>query len=171
MTNDQIKTAIAACPKGANIIVEWERPVKLRAAYKGMPLTKHSKMLCRVGVAYDNKAATQVGRASGDLPAENAGLRGFEWESYPTLLRAVKTGLLYIRLEAGTFKNVKTETKFLLDGQEVAKADYAHAMLASETKSSEFKGTFNCKVESILRIHEYNDETETNEAEGETETA
>jgi hypothetical protein len=164
MTNDQIKAAIGACPKGANVIVEWERPVSLRAAYDGMPLTKRTKMLCRLGVAYDHKETTKEGRANGDLPAENAGLKGFEWQEYPILLRAVKTGLLYIRLEMGTFKNVKTVTKFLLDGQEVAKDDYIHAMLSSETAPRKFSGTFNCKVESITRIHEYREETEAEEA-------
>jgi hypothetical protein len=156
MTEQEIKAAIEATPKGANIMVEWERPVKVRAAYKGLPLTKRTKMLCRIGVAYDNKASVIEGRDNGDLPAENAGLKGFEWEQYPTLLRAEKTGLLYIRLEAGTFKNVQTIVQYFLDGQEVKKADYEHTMLSNETQTREdFAGTFNCKVETIRYIQDF----------------
>jgi len=123
-------------------------------------LTKRTKMLCRIGVAYDNKAAVIEGRDNGDLPAENAGLNGFEWEQYPTILKAIKTGLLYIRLEKGTFKNVQTVVQYFLDGQEVKKADYEHTMLASETTEREdFAGTFNCKIETIRYIQDFKAET------------
>jgi hypothetical protein len=78
-----------------------------------------------------------------------------EWVQYPTILKSTKTGKFYLRLEVGTFKNVKTKTQFLLDGQEVAKSDYEHCMLGSETKKSERFGTFNVGAENILKVHEF----------------
>jgi hypothetical protein len=168
MTLEQLRAVISAVPKGANIVVEWERPVKLRKAYATMPMTKHSKMLCRIGVDYDHKQPTKDGRADGSLPAENAGLNGMTWVDFPTILQSNKTGKYYLRLEAGTFGNVKTETEFRLDGQPVEKADWAHTMLASESTPSKRFGTFNIGAETILRIH--NHEVE-NENEGEAENA
>jgi hypothetical protein len=165
-----IRSIIAETPKGANIWAIWERPVKLRVAYKGLPLTKRTKMLVRIAVDYDNKASVIEGRAIGDLPAENAGLNGMVWVDFPTILQAVKTGKYQLRLEVGTFKNAETVVKYFLDGQEVEKADYEHTMLASETtERKDFAGTFNIDINNIREIHYHVVETEEEaEAQGET---
>lgn len=156
MTDEQIKQVIKETPKGANIWVEWERSVKFKKAYDGLPMTKRTRMLCRIGINYDNKAEVKDGRANGELPAQNAGLRGFEWDTFPTLLKATKTGLLYIRLESGTFCAPTTTEFRLATGEVVVKADYEHAMLASEKRpAKEGDLTFNCKAETILRIHRH----------------
>jgi hypothetical protein len=174
MNEAQLRTAIGACPKGANIYVEWERPVKLRAAYKTMPMTKFTRMLCRLGCDYDKIKETQDKRESGELPAQNAGLRGMEWDTFPTILKNAKEEL-YLRLESGTF-NVKAEREYRLDGQVVQFEDHKHQMLSSEyPKEKNGHLTFNVKGAHIKSIHNYEmapavavEETET---ETETETA
>jgi hypothetical protein len=169
MTLAEIRAIIAVTPKGANIWAIWERPVKLRVAYKGMPLTKRTKMLVRIAVDYDRKDDVIEGRANGDLPAENAGLKGVTWIDFPTILQAVKTGKYQLRLEVGTFNNAKTVVQYFLDGQEVKKEDYEHTMLANETaKREDFAGTFNIDIDNIRQIHRHVVETE-GEAEGEAQ--
>ena len=169
MKKSDILTAIEG-KKGACLWVEWTRPVALRAAYKGMPLTKSTRMLCRLAVDYDNKEETIRGRENGSLPAVNAGLKGFIWNVAPTILESVKTGKLYLRLEAAVFKNAKTTVEFKIDGQVVEKADYAHAMLGKETKKGERSATFNVACDAITRIHnETCEPIAEDEAEGEAE--
>ena len=154
MTKTEILQAIAAAPKGANIMVDWERPLKMRKAYKNMPMTKFTSMLCRIAVDYDNTKPTIEGRANGSLPAVNAGLNGMQWETFPTLLKSIKSGKLHIRLQTGTFKNVETKKEYRLNGQKIEKEDYAHAM-CKEPKSNGKFGPFNVPIENIIRIHKY----------------
>jgi hypothetical protein len=176
MTEAELRAAIGACPKGANVYVEWERPVKLRTAYKGMPMTKFTRMLCRLGCDYDKIKETQDKRESGELPAQNAGLRGMEWDTFPTILKSIKTGALYLRLESGTF-NVKAEREYRLDGQVVEFEAHKHQMLASEyPKPKDGHLTFNVNASQIKTIHNYEVATETeteteDETEDETKTA
>jgi hypothetical protein len=169
MKKSDILTAIKG-KKGACVWVEWTRPVYLRAAYKGLPLTKSTRMLCRLAVDYDKKQDTIRGREDGSLPAVNAGLKGFIWNEAPTILESVKTGKLYLRLEAAVFKNARTTVEFKLDGQVVEKADYAHAMLGKETTKRERSATFNVSCEQITRVHAETCELiAEDEAEGEAE--
>ena len=97
MTEDFAKALITSVPKGANVHAQWERPMKVRAAYKGIPLTKKTTMVVRL-VEYDSKEAVKQARMNGTLPAENAGVLGMEWVQYPYLLRGIKSGKLLIRI-------------------------------------------------------------------------
>ena len=156
MNETQIRQAIKETQYGANVFVEWERPCHLRKAFTGMPLTKYTRMLCRIAVKYDNKRQTKVGRADGTLPRINPGLKGKTWIDFPTLMRYNKSGKIGIRLESGTF-NVPAVRQYKLDGQVVPFEDYEHAMLASET--SEIKTcqlTFDVPIEAIISVHNYN---------------
>jgi len=160
MNEQAIKNAIATCPKGANVYVAWERPVKLRVAYKGLPLFKRTKMLLRLGVPYDSMEEVEQGRADGTLPAENQGLKGKEWVNFPTLKRSLKTGklLLSVKIAKVFGKAVtKAETIFVMReaGIEtvVEKADYVHAMLASETSKRDMPKTFDLTADTVLSIH------------------
>jgi hypothetical protein len=156
MTEAEAKTAVAATPKGAHVWVSWERPAHLRKAHSTMPLTKRTRMLCRISVAYDNKKQTVEARADGSLPATPQELIGRTWETYPTFVRFTKSGLLGLRLESGTFK-AKTEKGYFLDGQEIDIEDYRSFCTAREfPKPSEFEQlTFDVKVENILSIHRH----------------
>jgi hypothetical protein len=163
MTDEQLAEALKDLPKGANVLVTWKRPVKLKKAYRNMPFTKLTTMLCRIGVSY------------GELPAANAGLKGFEWIEAPMTLRHIKNGKTYLRLESGTFKS-KAKVTYEIDGQIVDFANWDHAIMASERPKEKKEGnlTFNVGAENILAIHNYSievDETETEtEEDGETET-
>lgn len=169
MNDVQLVEAIAAAPIAANIFITWERPAKMRAKYKGMPMTKRTTMLLRLGVDYDKMQDVQEARADGSLPATNQGMKGKEWVTFPYLKRSLKTGktLLSVKKASTCFK-AKTDTVYLLDGQEVNKDDYAHAMLGYEFKKGEVPNTFDLTGENVTRIHNYNIETE---EEGETEGA
>jgi len=154
MKIEQFNEALKVIPNGANIMVEWERPVKVKKAYTGLPLTKRTLMLCRIAVKYDNILEVKHGRVDGSLPAENAGLKGYEWVNYPTTLRHLKSGTLAVRLESGTFDNVKTVTQYFLNGQEVPKENYEHTMIASEKRPpKEGHLTFNVRVEYLRKLH------------------
>lgn len=170
MTNEELKQALDGTQNGANYIASWERPCKLRKAFGTMPLTKRTVMLVRVGVQYDAIKVVQEGREDGTLPAENAGLKGWEWINYPLTIKNLRNGKPYLRMESGTF-NVKAEVKYFLDGQEIAFEDYKHTMLASEyPKPKKDHLTFNVPVDAILSIHKYvaaKNEVEEGEAEGE----
>jgi hypothetical protein len=136
MNPEQINEAINATPKGANVIVEWERPCYLRAGFKTMPLTKYTNMLCRLGCNYDNIIDTQNGRADGSLPAVNAGLKGRTWVLFPVLLRSIKQpDRIYLRLQSGTFQR-ETQREYRLDGRKIDVEDYRQYMLAQEFRKS-----------------------------------
>lgn len=151
MQLEQVKAAIAATPKGANIVVEWVRPVE---TYKGVTasVTKSVRMVGRIGMEYDNLAAVQAKRESGELPAENKGLNGMEWIEAPWLLRSIKSGKYQIRLYNGTSPNVKPETHWFLNGVEVAK-EQVMALITAKEKDSSHGDCFSCKVENMTRIH------------------
>jgi len=172
MNDVQLAEALNALPnKGANIFVTWERPVKLKKAYQGMPFVKRTTMLCRIGCSYDNIAQVQEKRESGELPAVNAGLNGFEWIEFPSTLRHLKNGKTYLRLESGTFAH-KAKVEYKIDGQIVDIKNWQHAILASEKpKKKEGNLTFNVGAENLIAIHSYSTEkVEAPEVEDETET-
>ncbi len=151
MQIEQVKQAIEKTPKGANIVVEWVRPVKTKKAFDGN-ITKSCRMVGRIGIEYDNTKSVQEKRENGDLPSENQGLNGMEWIQYPFLLRAIKSGKEQLRLFKGTSDKVSPEVHFFLNGREVNKEEIENVMLASE-KTSRQGDCFSCKIENITRIH------------------
>ena len=152
MTIEEVKNAINNINRGSNVKVTYERPVKLRKAYKGMPLTKKTTMQCRIGINYDNILPVKKAREEGTLPKENAGIKGMEWEQYPFVLKG-KNDRLYLRCYTSTFKS-KSETTYLLDGQVVNKEDFQDAMLASEkSRGHNPAGAFNLPIEGIQVLH------------------
>lgn len=121
----------------------WVRPMKTR---KGVTdtVTKTVRCVGRVGLAYDNRAAVQDARESGELPATNAGLPWGEWfavngESFFPYLITHK-GNLYLRIYPVPGRAPKVIYK--LNGRIVSKAEIAHLCLASEF--SEVKEDIGC---------------------------
>jgi hypothetical protein len=164
MTEAEIRAAIEATPKGSNVYVVWERRLDLKKAYKGFPLFKRTKMLLRLGVDYDEMDDVKKARENGDLPAENAGMRGKEWVDFPTLKRSLKTGnlLLSVKLAKVYGKTVKkAETVYIVReaGKEtVCKSEegiakYGHMMYAK--RKGEMPNTFDLKIEDVISIHEH----------------
>jgi len=174
MQLEQVKTAMDATPKGANVILEWVRPCKVKKSVTDN-ITKSVRMVGRTQIDYDNQKAVQEKRENGDLPAENQGLSwGFfpDYDNEPwhiCLNQGVKKTLEdgtpnpeyykvtdstthYVRLYNGTSKNVKAESHFFRNGQEVTMEDIKTEVLASE-KDKPHGDCFNCKVENMTRIH------------------
>jgi hypothetical protein len=179
MKINQIKQAIAGTPKGANVKLTLERPVRLKKAYEGLPLFKRTTMTVRIGVNNDTRLATVEARENGSRPAVNQGLKGMEWVDAPTLLVSINNpNQFYLRCEPSSNKDERTKPTFVMveAGIEtvVEKADYEHMMLASEKQPSRpYDGCFNTKIENVKRLHtfveseiEAEDEAE-DEAEGE----
>jgi hypothetical protein len=145
----QVETAIETAPKGANIILEWVRPLKTR---KGVTdnLTKSVRMVGRMGLDYNNVAAVQEKRESGELPAEPQPLPWGTWYKFPFLIQ--HKGAFYLRLYKGTSEKVHPESHFFRNGIEVKREEIAASLLASELDEKDGE-TFTCKVENMTRIH------------------
>ena len=136
--------------KGANIILEWERPCKVRKSYDGPAITKRVKMVGRTGVEYDNIKSVQEKREDGTLPFENQGLPWGTWLSYPFIIE--HKGNHYVRLYNGTSKLTRPCVAFFQGGMEVAKEAVESFLLASELRS-EHGDTFTCNISNMIRIH------------------
>lgn len=165
MEMKQVKTAIENTPKGANIIVEWLRPVKTRAAFKTTHIEKSVRMVGRMGIDYNNIKAVQEKRENGDLPSTPQPLSWGFWVSdgilghnkglkkeNPFYSEILPTTKYYVRLYNGTSANVRPEVHFFLDGNEVALEEIQHMLLASEI-GKEKGDCFCCKFENMTRIH------------------
>ncbi len=135
---------------GGFIACVWRRPCK---TYKGIEANIEKQVAAhslQFAAAYDNRAVVQTARANGELPAENQGLKGFEWQTFPRVLKATKTGKLYARLNVT--KATKFSTVYFKDGKRVGKADVAPLLLASEISKGEVPLVLNVSVDAILSL-------------------
>lgn len=108
----------------------------------------------RVGAQYDALKVVQNIKGTDTTEATHAvnnGLNGMEWVNYPTILKSVKSGKEYLRLE--TAKNTRFETTYTMNGQTVNKADIEQYLQASEKKSGEMPIVMNIGLENIIEIH------------------
>lgn len=159
MQLEQIKQAVETAPKGANIVMEWLRPLKTNKAGKASNalLTKSVRMVGRIGIDYNNQQAVQDKRESGELPAELQPIwngKG-QWEQFPFLIRHVETGQRYLRLYRGTSDKVKPEVHFFMNGVEVAKETIAPLVLKSETESDHSDDlALTVKIEDLTRLNQ-----------------
>ena len=152
MQLDHLKLAMAATPKGANIVLEWIRPAHVR---KGISesILKSVRAVGRIGIEYDNVGAVQDKRDNGQLPSVNGGLpKGQEWELYPYLILCPKSGKHLLRLYHGTSASVKPSVQWLRYGQVVEFASIEASLLASE-KQAKTGDCFTVNVEDITRLH------------------
>ena len=149
MRIEQVKEAMEATPKGANIIVEWSRNGKTR---KGVAdaITKDVRMVGRIGIEYDHMGAVQEKRENGELPSENQGLPWGRFEIYPYLIE--HKGTRDLRLYKGTSKTVQPKAVWYKNGVEVSRDEVAPYLLKSELSSKD-GDCFCVKVESITRLH------------------
>jgi len=144
-----VKTAIVSAPKGANIILEWVRPAKVKKACVDN-IEKHVRMVGRMGIEYDNMKSTQEKRESGDAPKENAGLQWGEWLEYPYLIQ--HKGKVYLRLYTGTSKKTPPKVEWLCNGETVQRETLDSVLLASE-KQEGHSDTFTCTLANVIRVH------------------
>ena len=110
MNIEQVKTAIGEIPKGANIVVKWERKVRTRKKVTDT-ITKSVRMVCRIGIKYDNLKSVRKKRDNGTLPAERKRLSGGRFEIYPYLIK--HKGERYLRLYKGTSDKVFPAVRLL----------------------------------------------------------
>lgn len=149
MEKAQILQAINETPKGANIILAWERQAKTRKNVVDS-IRKAVVMVGRIGIDYDEQVAVQRKRENGELPAVNNGLSWGEWEIFPFLI--VHKGENYLRLYKGTSKTVKPSVQWLRNGEPVSFESVANDLLASE-KAEKTGDCFTVKVADVIRIH------------------
>lgn len=143
----------ALSKKGTFATVQYSRPVKVK---KNSPMiTKVTRARnVRIGAQYDALKAVQLAKgvnSTQEAHELNTGLKGFEWDVYPTLLHSIKTNKQYIRVE--TNSNTLFETTYIMNGKIVNKADIEQYMLASEKSKGAMPVVFNIGVENITDIH------------------
>jgi len=137
--------------KGQFVSITYGKECKVR---KGRaPIQKFSKMTLRCGVEYDNIAAVQGKRESGELPSENQGL---SWGAYvpglyPYILE--HKGSLYFRFFTVPSSN-RVAPSFARNGVEISRDEAREDCLASEFQERETTlETIVLKIEGILEIN------------------
>lgn len=148
MTFATIKKVVLESTKGSFHSLLWERPMKTKKAYADMRIVKRSSAVVRFGVEYDNMKAVQQKRATGELPAVNAGLQWGEWKMYPYFI--THKGNTYLR--CATSKQNPTRTEYFLNGVKVDAETIKPMVLASEFSKSESQDVFTLNVDNILAI-------------------
>lgn len=145
---------VALGKKGTFATLEYTRPVKVKASCP-VAITKTTVARnVRIGAQYDAMKSVQAAKgvtSTKEAHALNTGLRGFEWDKYPTILKSTKTGESYVRVE--TNSNTKFESVYRIDGREVSKAEIEGYMLASEKSSGNMPPVLNIKLNTISYIH------------------
>lgn len=141
--------ALLMSVKGGFVGMSWERPCKLRAAFKSLNIVKRVSCVGRVGLDHDNRAAVQAARESGELPSQNTGLPWGQWLLAPYFI--VHNGGLYVRLYP--VEGSAPKATFLHDGNEVAKETLTAYLLASEfTELDSAIGCMTLKAENLRRV-------------------
>lgn len=145
---------VALGKKGTFATVEYTRPVKVK---KGCPVEIKKTTVARnvrIGAQYDALKSVQIAKGVSNTKEAhevNTGLKGFEWENYPTILKSTKTGAQYVRVE--TNSNTRFESVYRVNGKEVNKADVEQYFLASEKSKGEMPVVMNIKLDTIEYIH------------------
>ena len=153
-----VNAIIEGAPKGANIVCEWDREAKVKAAGRDLNIRKQVRMVGRVGLNFDSLIEVQRKRESGELPAENTGLAAWsEWLVFPFLIGHKANGTQYLRLYKGTSKTVKPSVAWTMNGKAVDKESIACYLQASELKKSE-GDCFMVKVADLKRVWVIEDE-------------
>lgn len=145
-----IETALSK--KGRFATVQYSRPVAVK---KGAPMiTKVTRARqVRIGAQYDALKVVQTAKGVNTVEEAhklNTGLKGFEWVKYPTILKSLKTGDEYVRIE--TNSNTSFDTTYIMDGKVVNKADIDKYILAKERHKGEIPVVMNIKASSITAI-------------------
>jgi len=157
MQLDQVRTAIETTPAGANVILEWTRPVDVKKPFKALQgkILKDVRMVGRIGINYDKLHDVQDKRESGELPSENAGLMGSqEWAEFPWLIFNPKAGHYCIRLYPSSMPSqFRTAKQFRIGESVVAFDDIKEMLYAKEWPNDRPLDCFQVKIADINRIH------------------
>ena len=148
MNYQNLKKIILAMSKGSFHSIVWERTMKTKKAFSGQTITKRSFAVVRFGVEYDHMKAVQMKRESGELPAQNAGLKWGQWEMFPYFIK--HNGCIYVRCNPSHNNPITTE--YYLNGIKVDKAQIENMCLASEFRKTEALDTFTLNVENVIAV-------------------
>lgn len=145
---------MALAKKGTFATVGYSREAK---TVKACPVTIVKTTVAhnvRIGCEYDSMKVVKDAKGvktTAEAHKLNTGLNGFEWVSYPTILKN-KSGDKYVRI--ATNSNTKFDTKYFVDGREVSKAEIEHYLLASEkSHGGTLPPVLNIKMDNISYIH------------------
>ena len=131
--------------------LKWERPAKVKKSCQDEITKTVIATNIMLKSSYDNLKRVRHGREDGSLPEENAGIPGFEWVAYPLVLRSVKSGKLYLRME--TMSNSRFQTEWRRNKAIVTKAAIEADLLSSEKRDSEeLPIVLNVAIENIIDI-------------------
>ena len=152
-----IDNVVANYKNGTWIAVDLDREgeVYKNKGYEALNIRKHSKMVVRMGLTYDKLAQTQELRASGDIPAENAGLPFGEWKAFPYIIKHTdKKGVYteYVRLYAN-FGQIKVQ--WTMNGVPVKKSEIERFLTAKEKQTHDEKTpilTLSPKTHTIVKV-------------------
>lgn len=146
----KVRTLLDMQP-GAFVSITYGRECKMRKG--AAQVYKFSKMTLRCGIEYDNIAAVEAKRETGELPKENQGL---SWGAYvPGLYPYIITHKDSLYFRFFTVPNgARVSPTFVLNGKEITSAEAEGLCLASEFRESDTTlETITLKVEGILEIN------------------
>ena len=142
---------VALAKKGTFATVEYAKEVK---TLKGCPVTITKKTIARnvrIGCEYDSLKVVKEARGvttTKESREKSTGLRGFEWVSFPTILKNAK-GDKFVRIT--TNSNTKFDTTYYANGIKVNKEDIEKYL--PKSSSGNMPVVMNINMDNINYIH------------------
>ena len=142
---------VALAKKGTFATVEYAKEVK---TLKGCPVTITKKTIARnvrIGCEYDSLKVVKDARGvttTKESREKSTGLRGFEWVSFPTILKNAK-GDKFVRIT--TNSNTKFDTTYYANGIKVNKEDIEQYL--PKSSSGNMPVVMNINMDNINYIH------------------
>lgn len=151
MNFNQTINALSNVQKGAYIVLEWCRNVKVLKGYEkanGTTIVKKScKGVFRLGVAYAN-LKENIEKETGPL------LYGHYVEGFPNYI-IEHNGKFYLRITVSKNPNHKTKSTYTINGTETTKEFLQENKIISSSNSNNDLLVFNVNIEDITRIGTY----------------
>jgi len=150
--NQQDIIAKLLSKKGQFASISYRRPLKLLKQYvnEGMVGEKLVTLTCRCGIDYSNLQSTIEKVENGSISCDGK-LIGREWVLFPYLLKSLSTGKLLFRFYT-VDNNNKADTRWFLDGQEIAQEALPTYCLKSEWGERDSLPCFDLPVENIISV-------------------
>lgn len=144
-----IQNELNKIKKGTFVDMSWGKQLKTRKGVADI-ITKESNGNVRLGIEYDNKKSVIEKRESGEIPAENQGLKGMEWLQFPYLLQGKNS----IHLRVYPTNNNPIHAKYYKNGVEISRDEAKEYCLKSEIpdRNGELPECLNIKIENIKTI-------------------
>ena len=144
-----IQNELNKIKKGTFVDMSWGKQLKTRKGVVDI-ITKESNGNVRLGIEYDNKKSVIEKRESGEIPAENQGLKGMEWLQFPYLLQGKNS----IHLRVYPTNNNPIHAKYYKNGVEISRDEAKEYCLKSEIpdRNGELPECLNIKIENIKTI-------------------